>query len=453
MELFPSNNPSLPQFSSLAYVYFGILVCSFLVTFDFTRFNKRKREELENTITKYGQFDKIAMIGCGSMGSGMALLFAENGLEVLLSDPSEKQMDAVIEKAKKEVFGERLRKYKDYKSLCASLSSPKLFVFSLPRGTVGDSVLEGLTPHLTSDNIILDCGNESFANTERRQKKCRSTGIHYLGIGVSGGHQAARAGPSMYPGGDEEALKTVMPLLEKVAAKDKHGNTCVGIVGRGSSGHYVNMVHNGIKHGMISAISEAWGIMKNGLGMDYEEIGTVFEKWSESGELRGMLLISIGADLSRKCDPSSDNTLVLPIALDKVVQDITGEEGTRIWYNAEAINLQIPTPTLHVSHDFRLASAYRGDRERAHTLTAGGWPPQKLSLSENGEAKAQFLEQLRQATYAACLASYIQGLNMIVAADKLHSWEIDYASILQTWKAGCVIQADYISEDLLAPIT
>jgi 6-phosphogluconate dehydrogenase len=143
-------------------------------------------------------------------------------------------------------------------------------------------------PHLTSNDIILDCGNEHYANTERRQAKCKDTGIHYLGVGVSGRYQATKIGPSMCPGGDKEALNTVMPLLEQVAAKDKEGKPCVGVVGRGGAGHYVKMVHNGIEHGMMSAISEAWDIMR-AMGMGYEEIGDVFRRWNESGELVSVL--------------------------------------------------------------------------------------------------------------------------------------------------------------------
>jgi len=139
-------------------------------------------------------------------------------------------------------------------------------------------------PHLSKGDIILDCGNEHWDNTERRQEKCKNTGIRYLGVGVSGGYQAARAGPSICPGGDEEALRPVMPLLEKIAAKDKDGKPCVGIVGRGGSGHYVKMMHNGIEHGMMSAICEAWGIMRS-MGLEYEEIGDVFKNWNASGEL------------------------------------------------------------------------------------------------------------------------------------------------------------------------
>lgn len=139
-------------------------------------------------------------------------------------------------------------------------------------------------PHLARNDIILDCGNEHFENTERRQQKCKEPGIRYIGCGVSGGYQAARAGPSMCPGGDKSALEEVLPLLQKVAAKDKDSKACVGIVGSGGCGHYVKMMHNGIEHGMMSAISEAWGVLRS-MGLGYEEIGNIFAKWNESGEL------------------------------------------------------------------------------------------------------------------------------------------------------------------------
>lgn len=235
------------------------------------------------------------------MGGGMALLFAEDGVNVSLSDPSEQAMDAVIEKAEKQGYNGKVEKFNgrrnpwtsmhsktnavtDYDTLCKSLSTPRLLVFSLPHGGVGDKVLEGLEPHLSRDDIILDCGNEHFQNTERRQEKCKGTGIRYIGCGVSGGYQAARAGPSMCPGGDISALKEVLPLLEKVAAKDKDEKPCVGVIGKGGAGHYVKMMHNGIEHGMMSAICEAWGIMRK-MGMGYEEIGDVLSQWNSEGEL------------------------------------------------------------------------------------------------------------------------------------------------------------------------
>lgn len=179
--------------------------------------------------------------------------------------------------------------HSDYKSLCQSLGTPKVFVFSLPHGNVGDSVLGGLLPYLSKDDIIIDAGNEHWQNTERRQGKCYTKGIRYVGMGVSGGYQAARAGPSMCPGGDDASLDMVMPLLRIVAAKDKKGNACVGKAGSGGSGHYVKMIHNGIEHGMMSAIAEAWQIMEVGLEMSEDEIGNTLEKWNEKGQLVSLI--------------------------------------------------------------------------------------------------------------------------------------------------------------------
>lgn len=179
----------------------------------------------------------------------------------------------------------------DYKSLCQSLGTPKVFVFSLPHGNVGDSVLGGLLPYLSKDDIIIDAGNEHWQNTERRQGKCYTKGIRYVGMGVSGGYQAARAGPSMCPGGDDASLDMVMPLLRIVAAKDKKGNPCVGKAGSGGAGHYVKMIHNGIEHGMMSAIAEAWQIMQVGLEMSEDEIGNTLEKWNDKGQLVSFLFI------------------------------------------------------------------------------------------------------------------------------------------------------------------
>jgi 6-phosphogluconate dehydrogenase len=209
----------------------------------------------------------------------------------------------------------------DYEELCGSISKPRLLIFSLPHGGVGDKVMEGLMPHLERNDIILDCGNEHYMNTERRQEKCKDTGIRYIGCGVSGGYQAARAGPSMCPGGDISAIKEIMPLLEKAAAKDKDGKPCVGVIGTKGAGHYVKMIHNGIEHGMMSAICEAWGIMRK-MGMGYEEIGDVFSKWNDSGEFVCWLFSSVfpmatssitnSSDLYRKVHSSSPSALTSP---------------------------------------------------------------------------------------------------------------------------------------------
>lgn len=152
-------------------------------------------------------------------------------------------MDKLLKQAEKDGLGGKLSTHDTYKSLCESLDSPKVFIWSLPHGSVGDSVLTGLLPYLEKGDIIIDCGNENWTNTERRQGKCVVRGVRYVGCGVSGGYQAARRGPSMCPGADDETLDLVLPFLRKLAAKDPQGRPCVGKAGTGGAGHYVKVMN------------------------------------------------------------------------------------------------------------------------------------------------------------------------------------------------------------------
>jgi len=181
------------------------------------------------------------------MGGGMTLLLAEQGIPVSIQDPSSETVDKLIQSAKDQGIHDKLSKHEDYKDLCESLPSPKVIFFSLPHGTVGDSVEEGLKPYLEKGDIIVDCSNENYLNTQRRQGKLVAQGVYYIGCGVSGGYQAARRGPSMCPGGEDKAMDICMPLFEKMAAKAENGRSCVAKIGMGGAGHYVKMIHNGIE--------------------------------------------------------------------------------------------------------------------------------------------------------------------------------------------------------------
>jgi 6-phosphogluconate dehydrogenase len=209
------------------------------------------------------------------MGSMLALLFAENGVDVSIYDRSGENLRKAAEKANEAGLAARVHACKDYDSLCQQLGSPKVFFFSLPHGGPGDSVVQTLCPYLTRGDIV----------TQKRQAILQSRGASYVGMGVSGGFSGARHGPSLMPGGDERALDRLLPLLTKIAAKDDQDRPCVTKIGSGGSGHYVKMIHNGIEHGMMSALCEAWELMDHCLGMGSEQIGSVFDAWSSEGEL------------------------------------------------------------------------------------------------------------------------------------------------------------------------
>jgi len=404
-------------------------------------------------------FKHIGVVGAGSMGSMMAFAFAELGLDVSVWDIEFANVEKVTNMAKKATTSKgKVEGYTDLKKFTQSIGGDrKLFMFSITHGPPADSVLGMLKRDLKKGDIILDGGNENYRRTERRQKECKAIGVHWIGMGVSGGYQSARHGPSLSPGGDEQAIADVMPFLEQYAAKaPKDGTPCVTRIGPGGSGHYVKMVHNGIEGGMLSTLAEAWSFMHYGMGMAYPMIGDVFEQWNKSGELRKNFLVSIGADLlKRKKTPQGDqkgegssqaNGYVLDDVLDKVVQDDDNTEGTPLWSLMEAAERHVSCPTLGSAHFLRIASGNRGERlQVAKNLQMPAPKPIASSMDHT-----TLIEKLRRAVYASFLSSFCQGLELIARASEDESWEINMADCLQIWRAGCIIESEHIA-DLLQP--
>lgn len=330
---------------------------------------------------------------------------------------------------------------KDYKELCQSLSpnnEAKHFVFSIPHGDVGDKTVDGLEPYLNKGDVIIDCSNEHWQNTERRQKRLDPKGIHYVGCGVSGGYQSARHGPSCSPGGSEEALKKVMPFLKQIAAKDLKGRSCTNPVGPGGSGHYVKMVHNGIEQGMMSVIAEVWYILTTGLGLSYAEVADIFEAWNKSGPLHDCFLVDIGAGICRTKNDKGE--YVLEHVRDKVVQDVDETEGTGYWTCGQAVEKHVPAASILAAHLFRCASADAARRISVQKSFSGGVKPQAIKV----ESKEDFIKDLQMSTYICFLMCFAQGMHIIKKMDKQEGWKIKYADVMQLWRGGCIIQADHI---------
>ena len=222
----------------------------------------------------------------------MSMLFAENGLHVSVYDISEKNIDNlrnILQDGLAEDLHQRIAGFKDSDQFMESLggkNADKLLVFSIPHGSAADKVIAGIRKYLSRGDIILDGGNEWYENAERRQHELAPDGIAYLSMGVSGGYQSARRGPSISPSGDKVALDRVMPLLEKIAAKDpKTGQPCVTNLGPAGCGHYVKMVHNGIEQGILGIVNEAWELMYKCLHIDLDTISQIFKEWEDEGEL------------------------------------------------------------------------------------------------------------------------------------------------------------------------
>ncbi|KDQ57038.1 hypothetical protein JAAARDRAFT_688159 [Jaapia argillacea MUCL 33604] len=404
-------------------------------------------------------FQKIGVVGAGSMGSEMAMLFAENGLTVSSFDVAHSNIDNLLEMIKTKVNSDEVRSrisgYKDYDSFIKSLGgvkARKLFVFSVKHGEPSDQVLEAMTEYLHEGDVILDGGNEWYRNTERRQKALAPKGVYYIGMGVSGGYQSARRGPSMSPGGDKTILKEILPLLERFAAKDqKTGSPCVTIIGPRGSGHYVKMVHNGIEQGMLGILSEAWEFLYKCLHIPLDDISNIFREWSDHGELKRNFLVEIGADICAQPDPSGSASHLLNKIQDKVVQDADSTEGTGYWCIMESAERHVSAPTIAAAHFFRVASANRASRLKVVEALGQDMGAARKQSQLTDTEKKEHVEDLRQAVYAAFLASFVQGLNLIARASRDEGWGVDLGRCIKIWREGCIIRSEYVA-DLLQPL-
>ncbi|EPQ54339.1 6-phosphogluconate dehydrogenase, decarboxylating [Gloeophyllum trabeum ATCC 11539] len=408
-------------------------------------------------MSKFLPFEKIGIVGAGSMGSEMALLFAEHGLTVSSFDVAGQNIDNLKKYAESapEDVRSRISTYKDYDPFISSLGGKdtrKLFVFSIKHGSPADQVLESMDKYLTKGDIILDGGNEWYLNTERRQKELGKRGVHYIGMGVSGGYQSARRGPSMSPGGNPDAVKEVLPILEKFAAKDKKtGAPCVTAIGPGGSGHYVKMVHNGIEQGMLGIMAESWELLYKCLAIPLDEISAVYRKWAEQGELARNFLVEIGSDICGQSDEYTHSAShLLNKIQDKVVQDADDSEGTGFWTIVEAANRHVSAPTIAAAHFLRVASSDRAQRlQVVEALGQDLGAARKQQISD--DEKKAFVEDLRLAVYCATLASFAQGMNLIARASDDEEWNVDLSKCIQIWREGCIIRSEYIA-DLLQPL-
>lgn len=409
-------------------------------------------------------FRHIGIVGAGSMGTMMSFGFSEYGIKVSLWDVNSSNVDEAMEMSKdpRRPVGD-ITGYHDIHQFAKSVQpveidgvKRRVFLFSITHGDPADSVLNMMKDDFREGDIVLDGGNENYRNTERRQRAMEPMGVSWIGMGVSGGYQSARHGPSMSVGGDAKVVDVVLPLLRMFAAKDaRTKEPCVARLGPGGAGHYVKMVHNGIENGMLATVCEAWAIMRTGLGMSNDEVGKVFEDWNSSGVMRNTYLIQIASEICQKRKPvegddsSKVDGHVLDEVLDKVVQDNDNTEGTLVWTVMEAAARHVSAPSIATGHFLRVASGNRRQRLLvADKLTPP--PPSKIGAAKDVKS---FVKSLEKAVFASFVCEFAQGLELIARASVDEKWDINLGDCLKIWRAGCIIQEEYLSDLLMPALT
>jgi 6-phosphogluconate dehydrogenase len=370
---------------------------------------------------------EIGMVGLGVMGQNLALNIDEKGFSCAGWDAWPEPVDKFTAKGQKE-GAKNVHGFKELKDFVASLRRPRRIILLVKAGEVVDKTIAGLLPLLDKDDMIVDAGNEYFHNTERRAKELAPKGIRFFGMGVSGGEEGARHGPSMMPGGDKAGYDDMAPILTKVAAQAD--GACVTYCGPGGAGHYVKMVHNGIEYGDMQLIAESYDVLKHLGGLSNAELADTFAEWNK-GELQSFL-IEITANIFRKKDPQTGNDLI------DMIIDVAAAKGTGKWTVQDAAEIGSPVPTIASSVEARLISFDRASRQSASKLLAGPTGP------SGSVDKKKLVHDVRQALYAAKACSYAQGMNLIRSASKLREWGINLGELARIWKAGCIIRAQFL---------
>lgn len=370
------------------------------------------------------QFD-FGMIGLGVMGRNLLLNMADHGFKVIGFDKDNQKTTAFEAAA---TPGTTVKGVGTLEEMVNQLSAPRRIMMLVPAGKPVDDVIESLLPLVQQGDIIIDGGNSHYTDTLRRVTYLKGKGIHFMGVGVSGGEQGARTGPSIMPGGDQEAYPHVQPMLEAIAAK-VNGEPCVAHLGKGAAGHYVKMVHNGIEYAIMQLISECYDLLHRGAGLSNDELHQVFDSWNKS-DLQSFL-IEITADIFLQQD---DKT---PARLIDVILDKAGAKGTGKWTSQDAMEIGVPIPTIDMSVTMRNISSLKEERVKAAALY-------NTQAGKIGTPKEAFIQQVHDALYFGILISYTQGLALLHKASTDLDMQIPMQKVVSVWRGGCIIRSSLL---------
>ena len=366
---------------------------------------------------------QIGVTGLGVMGRNLARNFARHGFATALHNRTTARIDEVMKN-----FGHEGIFVPCYtaQEFVQALERPRRIVIMVNAGPATDAVINEFAQLLEPGDMLIDGGNAHFKDTRRREASLKSRGIHFVGMGVSGGEEGALNGPSIMPGGSDQSYKDLGPMLETIAAQ-VDGTPCCTHVGPDGAGHFVKMVHNGIEYADMQLIAEAYDLLRNAAGYQPPQIAQIFKKWNE-GRLDSYL-IQITAEVLAHTDAQTGKPFV------DVVLDQAEQKGTGRWTVQDALDLGVPVSGIAEAVFARSLSGHADLRAAARQLPG---PTPGIQVSEH------FADMAEQALYASKVVSYAQGWNMIAAGSKEYGWDIDLGAMAEIWRGGCIIRAKFL---------
>ncbi len=372
---------------------------------------------------------EIGLIGLGTMGSNLALNIAEKGNRIAVFNRSPDKTDAFMAAAGN--LKGHLLPAKTLEEFITSIRPPRPVIVMVNAGAPVDEQIVVLRKLMARDDIIIDAGNANFRDTMRRFKEFEGSGLTYIGMGVSGGEEGARHGPSIMAGGSPESYARVEKVLTAIAAR-YNDEPCCAWLGPNGAGHFVKTIHNGIEYADMQMIAEIYGVLRDGVGLAPKAIGDVFAKWNR-GRLNSYL-IEITAAVLKADDPKTGKPMV------DVIVDSAGQKGTGRWSVIESQMMGIPATAIEAAVAARSLSAMRVERGIAEKLYA------KLNKARSLGDPASLIDKLELALFAGKVAAYAQGFAVLEAASKEFSWNLPMATIARIWRAGCIIRSQFLDK-------
>ena len=367
----------------------------------------------------------VGLIGLGVMGRNFAQNMADHGFSVAGFDRDREKIKSLLSAR---TSGQDLQVGQTLTEFLGLLSRPRVVMLLVPAGNPVDAVINELLPHLAAGDLIIDSGNSRFTDTDRRIHLVEGMGFFYIGMGMSGGENGARHGPSLMPGGNRAAYDIVSHLLEAASARVGE-EPCVAYLGPGSAGHYVKMVHNGIEYALMQLISETYDLMKRGLGLGADELHAIYARWNN--EEMDSYLMEITADIFLQKDRETQRPLL------DLIRGEAKQKGTGEWTALEALGLQVPALNITTAVMMRDMSIYKGTLQKKGTPRPGLRP-------EGG--KNHVIHQIKNALYAAMIITYDQGLALLSKASKAYKYDLDLEAVARIWRGGCIIRAALLED-------
>tara|TARA_B100001094_G_scaffold290463_1_gene308049 strand:+ start:409 stop:1863 length:1455 start_codon:yes stop_codon:yes gene_type:complete len=369
----------------------------------------------------------IALIGLAVMGQNLILNMNDKGFTVVAYNRTTSKVEDFING---EAKGTKIIGAYSVEEMVKHLKRPRRVMMLVKAGQAVDDFIDQIIPYLEPGDIIIDGGNSLFQDSIRRTEYLQARGILFVGTGVSGGEEGARRGPSIMPGGHPDAWPHVKDIFQAISAKVEDGSPCCDWVGNNGAGHYVKMIHNGIEYGDMQLICEAYHIMKDGLGMNADEMHDVFAEWNK-GELDSYL-IEITRDILGFKDIDGE-------PLVEKILDTAGQKGTGKWTLINSAELGIPITLIGEAVYARCISAMKEERVAASKKLRGPKPTIRND-------RTKFIEDIKSALYASKIISYAQGFMLLRAAATEFDWKLKYGEIALMWRGGCIIRSQFLGK-------